>query len=268
MRDLRLVALLLLPLVAGAAAPGSPNALPSIGKDEAAQVLADFRNSGLTRDVIIRFDLRHLPRSGDAGPAQPGTLWMSWRHGQPAARIEIGGDRFLLLRKDGKSELWKSTGGGTAVPVSPTEALKPLLPGHLFAPFDLQAPFTHWAETGYERTERRRGRPLNLFLAKAPTGNQPAAVRFGLDRAYLALIEATSLDASGRATRLMLAEDFAQVDGTWILGKASVRDEQTRDRDTLEATSACVDARLPAALFTPASLTVPAPDAGGTFRSL
>lgn len=268
MRGLCLVALLLLPLAASAAAPGSPNALPSIGKDEAAQVLADFRNSGLARDIILKFELRHLPRNGDAGPAQPGTLWMSWRHGQPAARIEIGGDRFLLLRKDGKSELWKSTGGAAAVAVSPSDALKPLLPGHLFAPFDLQAPFTHWSETNYECTERRRGRPLNLFVAKAPAGTQPAAVRFGLDRAYLALIEATSLDASGKPMRLMLAEDFAQVDGTWILGKASVRDEQTRDRDTLDAKSACVDARLPATLFTPASLTTPAPDAGGSFHSL
>lgn len=267
MRGLCLGALLLIPF-AVRAAPGSPNALPSIGKDEAAQVLSDFRNSGLARDIILKFELRHLPRSGETGPAQPGTLWMSWRHGQPAARIEIGGNRFLLLRKDGKSELWKSTDSTAAVAVSASDALKPLLPGHLFAPFDLQAPFTHWVETSYERTERRRGRPLNLFIAKATAGSQPTAVRFGLDRAYLALIEATSLDASGKPLRLMLAEDFAQVDGTWILGKASVRDEQTRDRDTLDAKSACVDARLPASLFTPASLTVPAPDAGGTFHSL
>lgn len=268
MRGRQLVALLLLPLVAVAAPPGPGNALPSLGKDEAAQVLADFRNSGLVCDLVMRFELRHLPREGEAGPAQTGTLWMTWRHGQPAVRIELGANRFLLLRKDGQSTLWKSN-GGTAVAITPADALKPLLPGHLFAPFDLQAPFTHWAETAYERTERRRGRPLNLFLAKAPAGTQPGAVRYGLDRAYLALIEATSLDAAGKPTRLMLIEDFAQVDkSVWILGKASVRDELTRDRDTLEAREACIDARLPAEIFTPSSLAKPAPATAGTFHKL
>lgn len=268
MRGIRHVALLLLPLAAVAAPTGASGTLPSLGKDEAAQVLSDFRNSGLACDLVMRFELRHLPREGDASPAQPGTLWMTWRHGQPAVRVEIGSNRFLLLRKDGQSALWKST-GGAATPVAPADALKPLLPGHVFAPFDLQAPFTHWADTAYERTERRRGRPLNLFLAKSPAGSQPAAVRFGLDRAYLALIEATSLDSAGKPARLMLIEDFAQVDkSVWILGKASVRDEKTRDRDTLEAREACIDARLPASLFTPESLATPAPSANGTFHRL
>lgn len=268
MRGPSLVALLLTTLAAGAASPGSANALPSLGKDEAAQVLSDFRNSGLACDLVMRFELRHLPREGEAPPARTGTLWMSWRHGQPAVRVEVGANRFLLLRKEGRSTLFRSE-GSAAVEITAADALKPLLPGHLFAPYDLQAPFTHWADTAYERTERRRGRPLNLFLAKAPAGAQPAAVRFGLDRAYLALIEATSLDAAGKPTRLMLIEDFAQVDkSVWILGKASVRDEQTRDRDTLEAREACVDARLPAALFTPESLAAPAPATAGVFHKL
>lgn len=268
MRGMRSVALLLLPLVASAAPPGSANSLPSLGKDEAAQVLSDFRNSGLPCDLVMRFELRHMPREGDASAPQGGTIWMSWRQGQPAVRVEIGANRFLLLRKDGQSTLLRSS-GGPAVAVSAADALKPLLPGHVFAPFDLQAPFTHWSDTAYERTERRRGRPLNLFLAKAPAGTQPGAVRFGLDRAYLALIEATSLDASGKPLRLMLIEDFAQVDkSVWILGKASVRDELTRDRDTLEVREACIDARLPAALFTPESLAAPAPAPAGTFHKL
>lgn len=268
MRGLRIVALLLLPLIASAAPPGASNNLPSLGKEEAAQVLSDFRNSGLPCDLIMRFELRHFPREGAALATQAGTIWMSWRHGQPAARIEIGNSRFLLLRKDGQSTLFKST-GGPAIAVTPADALKPLLPGHVFAPFDLQAPFTHWNDTAYERTERRRGRPLNLFVAKPPAGTQPAAVRFGLDRAYLALIEATSLDASGKPLRLMLIEDFAQVDkSVWILGKASVRDEQTRDRDTLEVREACINSQLPATLFTPDSLATPAPATVGTFHKL
>lgn len=268
MRELSSVALLLLALSAHAAPPGAATALPSLDKAEAAQVLADFRNSGLTCDLVMRFELRHLPRDGDGPAAQAGTLWMSWRHGLPAARVEIGDHRFLLLRKDGKTALWKS-GGGAVAAVTAADSLKPLLPGHLFAPFDLQAPFTHWNDTAYERTERRRGRPLNLFLAKAPAGAEPASVRFGLDRAYLALIEATSLDTEGRPTRLMLIEDFAQVDtSVWILGKASVRDERTRDRDTLEAREACINARLPASLFTPESLATPAPPTIGTFHKL
>ena len=267
MRGFCLVALLLLPWMTSAAPPGSANALPSLSKDEAAQALQAFRNSGLNCDLVIRFELKHLPRSGDAGKPEKGTLWMSWKHGFPAVRIEMGNTRFLMLRRNSESLLWQYQ-DNVVTKISGTDALKPLIPGYLFAPFDLQAPFTHWQNTVYESTERHRGRPLNMFLAKAPSDNPSAPVRFGLDRAYVALIEATTLDANGKPSRQMLIEDFAQVDEQWILGKASVRDEVTRDRDVLEAKSACVNARLEANIFSPESLAKPAPATEGTFHSL
>jgi hypothetical protein len=259
---------LLLPSLAVARVPGNPNDLPSLPPDEAAKCLEDFRSSGLPVDLVARFTLTHKPRSG-ADRRTEGTLWMSWRHAGPAARVDVPGRSFLVLRTQAGTRLWSADAGKPAVPMGGT-GMGPLVEGFLFSPYDLQAPFADWTDTRYERSERRRGRPLNLYLARHPDGasGTPPAVRFGLDRAYLALIEASTLDAEGKVTRLMLAEDFAQVDGTWILGRASVRDERSRDRDVLEVTSACVNARLPAATFDPGLLGAPPAAPQGDFRKL
>ncbi len=235
---------------------GRPAALPSLPPEEAAKALSDFRASGLTVDLTAKFELRHLPRDEDKpSPRAEGTLWMSWRHAFPAARVDIGDRSFLVLRTASGTRAWTAARGGAAEPIA-AGALRPLLPGFLFSTVDLQAPFADWQDTRYLGSERRRGRPLNLYLAKRPAGagELPPAVRFGLDRAYLALIEATALDDAGRPMRTMRADDFAQVDETWILGKASVTDERTRDRDVLEVREASVKDRLPAGLFDPASL--------------
>lgn len=262
------LAALLLPSLALARVPGNPNDLPPLPAAEAAKCLEDFRASGLPVDVVARFTLTHQPRSGTDRVTQ-GTLWMSWRHASPAARVDVPGRSFLVLRTREGTRLWSAEAGKPPQAIS-GPGMAPLVEGFLFSPYDLQAPFADWADTRYERSERRRGRPLNLYLARPPASatGAPPSVRFGLDRAYLALIEAATLDAAGKPTRLMLAEDFAQVDGTWILGRASVRDERSRDRDVLEVVSACVTARLPAATFDPAQLAQPAEAPKGAFRDL
>ena len=249
---------------------GRPIALPSLPPEEAARSLADFRASGLAVDLSAKFELRHLPRDeSKPSPRTEGVLWMSWRHAFPAARVDIGDRSFLVLRTASGTKAWVATRGGVAEAI-PAGALRPLLPGFLFSTVDLQAPFADWKETSYLGSERRRGRPLNLFLAKRPEGSTelPPSVRFGLDRAYLALIEATALDEAGKPVRTMRADDFAQVDEVWILGKASVTDERTRDRDILEVREASVKDRLPAGLFSPASLGSPAPFAPAHLRRL
>ncbi len=239
---------------------GRANALPSLPPEEAAKALADFRASGLTVDLVAKFELRHLPRDEDKpAPKAEGTLWMSWRHAFPAARVDIGDRSFLVLRTSSGTRAWMANRGGAAEPI-PAGALRPLLPGFLFSTVDLQAPFADWKDTAYLGSERRRGRPLNLYLAKrpGPSADLPPAVRFGLDRAYLALIEAAALDEAGKPVRTMRADDFAQVDEVWILGKASVTDERSRDRDLLEVREASVKDRLPASLFDAATLGRPA----------
>lgn len=259
---------LLLPCLVLARPPGSPIELPKLPMAEAKRCLEDFRNSGLPVDVVARFRLSHKPANGPDKEAK-GTLWMSWRHGNPAARVDIAGNSFLILRGKEGTRLWSAANGKGVTPIVGS-GLQPLVAGFLFAPYDLQAPFSDWTDTTYERTERRRSRPLNLYLAKPPADavGFPPAVRFGLDRAYLALIEASTLDKDGKVARLMLVEDFVQVDGTWILGRASVRDERSRDRDVLEVVEACVRATLPAATFDPSRLGTAAAEPAEGFRKL
>jgi hypothetical protein len=129
----------------------------------------------------------------------------------------------------------------------------------LLLPSDLALPYTHWEDTRYVKTERSRGRPVHFFLAANPAKTAPASVSFALDRTYGALVQATSLDATGVARRTLQVEEFSQVDDQWILGACSVRDEATRDVDLLKVTEAAVRRRFEPATFDPATLAQPAP---------
>lgn len=255
--------LLLLAGVSSAQTPRANTTLPSLPLAEAEKALADFRSSGMTVDLIARFRLRHLPKRGPEPAALQGTLWMSWRHGRPAARIELAGRSTLLVRSEGVTRAWVAPLGSTASPIA--QANEPLAPGFLLSAYDIQAPYADWPNTRYLGSERRRGRPLNLYLATAPEGTPPASVRLGLDRAYLALIEASTLGPDGKTLREMRTEEFAQVAEQWIVAKLSVREVATDNRDVLEVLEACVDARLPAQLFSPQTLGSKVPEVEGTF---
>lgn len=255
--------LLLLAGVSSAQTPRPTSSLPSLPLAEAEKALVDFRVSGMTVDLIARFRLRHLPKRGPEPQALQGTIWMSWRHGRPAARIELAGRSTLLVRSEGVTRSWTATLGSMATPL--TQGNEPLAPGFLLNAHDIQAPYADWPNTRYLGSERRRGRPLNLYLATAPEGTSPTAVRLGLDRAYLALIEAHSLGPDGKTLREMRTDEFAQVSEQWIVTKMSVREVATDNRDVLEVIEACVDARLPAQLFSPNTLGSSVPAVEGSF---
>jgi len=133
----------------------------------------------------------------------------------------------------------------------------PLADGLLISPFDLQMPFTHWPQTTYVTTERRR-RPVNVYESVNQPGREPAKVTFSIDSVYGVLVQANCQDARGEPTRQLQVEEFSKVGEQWMLAECSVRDEASRDTDLLRITEAALDAKLAPETFEPATLSRPA----------
>lgn len=232
---------------------------------DATVVLNEFRASRVPGDFCLKFTVIHKPRRGESSAPINGTLWASWANGGPRLRIEIlsvegaAQRNFLAIKNKQVSQLWLATENQPAQLISNPGDGSILAAGLLLTAFDLQMPFTHWPESNYIATERSRGRPVHFYIAKNTGDNPPAKVKFGIDRSYRALTEATYYNNEDRALRFMQIEDFAKVDEQWMISTCSVRDETTRDVDTLKITHAAVRLTLPNEIFTPATLDTPTP---------
>lgn len=227
---------------------------------EAPAVLADFRASRLPADACLKITVTHKPRRGEDLPPRAGLLWISWAEGGPRVRFEArdaqGRTTFACLAKKNaqRAELWVSELGGPVRSLATQGLGTPIAPGLLLTPFDLHLPFTHWPDATYRSTERVIGRPAHVFVAKNPATPAPAQVEFALDRAYGAMLSATSCDAAGNPLRTFKVEEFGKVGDQWLFAAVSVRDEVSRDVDLLQVTHAALGLRLDDAFFTPATL--------------
>ena len=176
---------------------------------------------------------------------------------------------FLAKKNAQTSELWIAQNGQPAQAVKELGLGSPLAPGLLLTPFDLHLPFTHWPQAEYLSTDRVVGRPAHTFLAKNPQPGAPAQVRFALDRAYGAMLSATSEDARGQAVRSLQVEEFGKAGEQWLFAAISARDEATRDVDLLQVTHAALNLRIADGFFDPRTLALPAnPPGDDQFKPL
>jgi len=245
------------------AQPNTATGFRKLTEEESTQFLAGFRNSRLSTDVCLRFEITHKPRRGEASTPVPGTLWASSTTEGQLLRGELKDAQgrpalaFISFKSAQERRVWVSVKGAPAKELADRSPLVPLADGLLISPFDLQMPFTHWSKATYVTTERRR-RPVNVYEAANPAGIEPAKVTFAIDRVYGVLVQAICHDARGDKTRLMQVEEFSKVGEQWMLADCSVRDEASRDTDLLRITEAALDAKLSPETFEPATLTRPA----------
>ena len=245
------------------AQPNTNSGFRKLTEEESTQFLAGFRNSRLSGDLCLRFEITHKPRRGEASVPVPGTLWASSVAGGQLLRGEIKDAQgrptlaFISFKSAKERRVWVSVKGAPAKELDDRSPLVPLADGVLISPFDLQMPFTHWPKASYVTTERRR-RPVNVYEAANLAGGEPAKVNFAIDSVYGILIQAICLDAQGEPTRLMQVEEFSKVGEQWMLAECSVRDEASRDTDLLRITEAALDAKFAPETFEPATLTRPA----------
>lgn len=242
----------------------------TLKKEEAAKVLADFRNYRVRGDRRMRFVITHVDRRSDDETRYTGELCATWGAAGMVTRLDIRPEgkptsatrAFLIV--NGAAPALYEIGPDAAPRRADADALKPLLPGLVFTPYDLQLPFVHWSDNQYRETERFRTRPTDFFRMTPPADFKKAhpqigAVNLGFDRAYHALMRAETLDGENRPLRDLRAEAFGKIKGQWIIREMKLRDEKTRDSDTLEVVSAALGLDLPAETFSPEGLAKPLP---------
>ena len=242
--------------------PAAPD-LDQLTPEQGQAFLAGFRNSRLTGDLCLRFEIVHKPRLGESLPAVQGTLWAASHGSYQFLRGEIKDTQgkpalaFITIKSTKGSRAWVSRRGAAAQELDDKAPLIPLAEGLILSPFDLQLPFTHWPTTAYLTTEKRR-RPVHTFDALNQVGHEPAKVNFAIDRIYGVLVQASCFDANGKKTRTTQVEEFSRVDDQWMLAACSVLDEATRDADLLRITEAALGGSFASSIFEPATLAQPA----------
>ncbi len=243
-------------------------------KEEGAKVLADFRRSRVSGERRMRFVITHSERNADEDTRYVGEMCVAPTPEGLVTRVDLRAEgrpeserRSFLIVNGARTAVYGVTAGGKVGRVD-GEALKPMLPGLVFTPYDLQMPFIHWPEFKYRRTERFRTRPTDYFdmtpdaeFRKAHPGI--SGVNLGFDRAYKALMRAETRGGDGRAVRDLRAESFGKVRGEWTIRSLRLRDERTRAADTLEVTGVAAG-DLPSSVFTPEGLLSPLPPAPDT----
>lgn len=256
-----------------AAAPGThaanvpvkPPELSQVGKaspEEAAQILQQFRNSGIAGEYYLEFELHALPRRGEE-QVFSGRLW-GGRNAQGAiTRVELVDaaqqSHRLLIQNGERPAVWKFAGGQVAG-LSVAELFRPLVPGVEVSAFDVQMPFLYWPDATLEKIARMRGRPANAFLFRGPPAfleqhGEVAAARAYLDTQFNALMQTELIGRNGRIVKTFSLLTFKNVDRQPLPKSADYRNEVTRDKTRLVVNAAALNLKLPPGVFEPSSLS-------------
>ena len=253
----------------------------ALSKKEAAIRLNNFRGQRLRGDFIFEFDLEHMPRRGESR-THKGVLWGTWNSQGPLMRasfsalegVQRGKSTELILQNGSHPRVWKRKLPMSAEPsvplpgfmeIKPSEWFQEILTGVGYVPFDLLMPFTFWEDTQYQGTERVKGRPAHLFLARPPVhlgGIRKGfrAVRFALDDGYNTLLRVEILGPLDKPVRTFKILSFKKLeDDQWIVKTIGLINEASRDKARLEIRAAAIGGLLPGNVFDPRQTATPQP---------
>lgn len=237
---------------------------------ESELVLKKFRSYRAAGDQRMRFVITHAEHRSDDDTRYLGELFITWRDPSgPITRIDIRREgapaterRSFLIRSGTKEGVFRADAAGAPKPVE-GQALTPLLPGLVFATYDLQLPFVRWNDFKYEKTARFRTRPTEFFNMYPPAGYNAVPdigyVALGFDRQYDALMRAETFNKEQRTIRELRAEAFGKINDQWIIREMKLTDKNTKASDTLTVVSAATRLKLPDTVFNPDLLGDPAP---------
>ena len=248
-----------------AAAPATlPTGLAQIGKPDAAEsrrMLEQFRQSGITGEYFLEFELRQLPRRGDERVFK-GRVWASRNSRGTIVRIALsdaaGQEHRLLVQNGAQPAVWAYAAGKLTQP-GMTALLEPLVGGVELTAFDLQMPFLSWPEVECTALVRVLGRPAYAFFFRPPATfatqhPEPAAVRAYFDAQFNAPTQTELLDATGRVTKTLSLVELKSVGPQTLPRVLEVRNETTRDKTRFVITAAALDLNFSSVVFEPASL--------------
>lgn len=243
---------------------------------EGRKILEAFRQQGIAGDYYLEFELRVLPRRGEARVVSGGRFWGARNDIGPVSRVELpavngASARHLLVQNGSTSTVWIAGTTGTATlpgALDPSSLFTPLAGTDLTA-FDLQMPFLYWNDFVFEGVAPVRGRPAHVFLVYPPAEiialkPELSGVRLFLDTQFGALVQAQQIGSEERVLKSTTVLDLKKVDDQWMVKTIDLRDETTRNKTQFVVTGAALGMDFAGGLFEAASLgqavTPPAPE--------
>jgi hypothetical protein len=231
---------------------------------EIAQILAQFRQTGIQGDYYLEFELRAMPRKGEEA-TWAGKMWGSRNTEGTITRVALsdGGKREsrLLVQNGAQPAVWRWQDGKTSR-LEIAALFQPVVPGVDLTAFDLQMPFLHWPNPLLEKLTRMRGRPAHVFVFRPPTAfaaqyPELGAVRVYLDTQYNAPTQIESLNREPRIAKTVSLLDLKKVGEQWIPKSFEARNEMTRDKTRVSVTAAGLGLAWPSGIFAPSALGDP-----------
>ncbi|MGN0834693.1 MAG: hypothetical protein ACI4QA_02535 [Candidatus Spyradosoma sp.] len=245
--------------------------LKQLDTAEAAAVLDAFRAYRFPADYCLRIDIIHKPRKSEDETRFSGTLWGTSDAEGVLLRLDVGAagtpeaERKRFLIRGGKApQLWTLDAEGKPEKID-AAGTRPFFSGLVFTPFDLQTPFLFWEKCEYDGTRRYRARPVHFFRMFPPADfsekidSEIGSVRIGFDRVYNALVVAEARSRDGERLKTFTLGSIRKTQGLYMFKELELRDEKTRDRDTLVVRAAALRLRFAPELFTPEFLAKPMP---------
>ena len=236
--------------------------------EEATSVLEAFRGYRPPADSCMVFEIIHKPRKSDEETVYSGTMWGKYLDDGLALRLRIGKkgaasseQKSFLIHSGKNPSLWELGADGEVKKVD-AESTRPFFADLVFTPFDLQTPFLFWEKSEYDRTRRHRARPVHFFKMFPPesftqTNPEIGFVKIGFDRVYNALVTAEVCNPDGKKLKSFMLGKVQKVQEIYSFKELELRDEVTRDRDTLIVRAAALRLGLPRQFFRPEALAQP-----------
>lgn len=228
----------------------------------AAEILDQFRTAGIAGEYYLEFQLRAMPRRGDA-TNHAGRMWGARSRSGATTRVEVedaaGIWHRFLLRNGPEGEIWRLV-NGRPEKIGAAESFEPLIPGIDITPFDLQMPYLFWPDARLQSINRIRGRPAHAFLFRAPetlastAPGRVGAVRAFLDTQYNALVQSEILDPEGSLLKTLSLISIKTIDRRTLPRTIDFRNDLTRDKTRFHVTAAALGLDLGPAPFDPQGL--------------
>jgi len=140
-----------------------------------------------------------------------------------------------------------------------TEELLAPIANSTFSTFDLLVPYIYWQRFSYEGRMKLLSRPVHVYTMYPPDSDPAlkekiSSVKIFIDDQFNGLVKAETYGTDGTHLKTFSLSRFRKVDGYWIFGEASVRNEATKDKTYFRVTDAKLGLKWGEDLFSPQSL--------------
>lgn len=229
-----------------------------ISAADAEQRWLKFASSGMDGNFRMGFKIKHSPRRGESSLYSGEICGMSFG-GSERIRVSVkipdsnssgGSAEFLLINSPLKKEVWKFC-DGVLEKISEDKWHDAILENLIISPFDLLMPYKNW-RASYEGAGRLGQavyfyalKPEKIFLGSVEK------IEIALTREFNSPAQVVSYMKNNPdvPARTLTLGAVKKIEGFWTVLEFDVRDESTRDKDTLRFISAKMRAEFSKDIF-------------------